>query len=128
MKILLDKNETLEILHNALCNGLGYLSEYGLQVDITDEEYRTAKANVVQENTICYEDVLIQHIKDGNALRFKDFGGYDMDGRITLEDAIENLGDEDIAHRILEMKNEEDDAETADCILQYCLYGSIVFG
>ena len=128
MKITLNQEELIEVIHNALCNGLGWISGYGLELNISQEDYQKAKANIQTENTICYEDVLIQHLKDGNALEFYD-NEQEEDVSFTLESAKLSLeGNENVASHILDMINEQDDAITADCILQTCLYDDVIFG
>lgn len=132
MKIILKKEEALEIIFNALCNGLAYIQGYGLSVSISDADYDKAKEEVMVllDNSsvcICVEDILIHHLKKGRELPFWDDEG-EEEVSFDLQQAIKNLQDEGAAKWILQMKNEEDDAVTADCILQFCLYGEIIFG
>ena len=46
MKITLEKQESEEIFFNAMCNGLGYVTGYGLELDYKEEEYAAAKAAI----------------------------------------------------------------------------------
>jgi hypothetical protein len=139
MEILLNDKEVKEVLHNALCNGLGWISGYGLSVKISKEDYAKAKNSLKDEDFnvdsmvgsinigICMEDVLMKHLEDGNELEFYDSEQEEEVG-FTFEQAKENLKDENVTKHIMDMLNENDDAITADCILQTALYGEIVFG
>jgi hypothetical protein len=71
MKIIMKKEEALEIIFNALCNGLAYIQGYGLSVSMSD-----ADAKVVTNKYACHciEDVLINHLRMGNELSFWDDG------------------------------------------------------
>jgi hypothetical protein len=72
MKILLEKSEAEEMFYDALCNGLNELSYYGLKFSFFDQDYETAcdklKAETNRTSTICYEDVLMQILRDGKKL------------------------------------------------------------
>ena len=135
MEILLNDKEVKKVLHNALCNGLGWISGYGLSVKISKEDYAKAKNSLKDEDFnvgsinigICVEDVYMKHLEDGNELEFYDSEQEEEVG-FTFEQAKENLKDENVTMHIMDMLNERDDAITADCILQTALYGEIVFG
>lgn len=135
MEILLNENELKEVLHNALCNGLGWISGYGLSVNISKEDYAKAKDSLKEEDFnvgsvnigICIEDVFMKHLEDGNELKFYDSEQEEHVG-FTLEQARKNLKSEDVTKHIMDMLNENDDAITADCILQTALYGEVIFG
>ena len=75
MEMLLNEKELKEVLHNALCNGLGWISGYGLSVKISKEDYASAKDSLKDEDFnigICVEDVYMKHLEDGYALEFYD--------------------------------------------------------
>ena len=135
MEILLNEKELKEVLHNALCNGLGWISGYGLSVKISKEDYASAKDSLKEEDFnvgsvnigICIEDVLMKHLENGNALGFYD-SEQEEHVSFTLDQARENLKSEDVTRHIMDMLNENDDAITADCILQTALYGEVIFG
>ena len=135
MEILLNEKELKEVLHNALCNGLGWIRGYGLSVNISKEDYAKAKDSLKEEDFnvgsvnigICIEDVLMKHLEDGNELKFYDSEQEEHVG-FTLEQARKNLKDEYVTKHIMDMLNENDDAITADCILQTALYGEVIFG
>jgi hypothetical protein len=135
MEILLNEKELKEVLHSALCNGLGWISGYGLSVKISKEDYASAKDSLKDEDFnvgsinigICMEDVLMKHLENGNALEFYDSEQEEYVG-FTLEQAKRNLKDEYVTKHIMDMLNENDDAITADCILQTALFGEVIFG
>ena len=126
MKIKLESSEVELFIHNALCNGLSYISSYGLSVQMLKEEYNLAKKSV-RLSTICYEDVLMAHLKGGNTLNFFDSEQEEIVGFYLLT-AHKNLEKPSCVSAVLDMINEDDDAVTADVILQHCLYGEVIFG
>ena len=130
MKIVINKEELRTVIENALFNGLAWVQGYGLSVTIQREQYDTALAVIEAEgklDTICYEDVLMQHLISGEALEFYDAEGEETVG-FTLEQAKVNLASEEGAEYVMDMLNENDDAITADSILQIAIYGEIIFG
>jgi len=125
MKILLTPQESETFFHNSLCNGLGYVEGYGLELTFKDSHYKAARKKL---GSPCYEDVLLQILKDGKPLKMID---HECDGEytreITLKDVHEKVQTTD-ASWLLQMENGEDDATTADCILQTVFFGEIIFG
>jgi hypothetical protein len=125
MKILLTPQESETFFHNSLCNALGYMSGYGIEVTYAEKDYKAARKKL---DGPCYEDVLLQILKDGKSLKVID---HECDGeynrKITLKDVHEKVQTTD-ATWLLQMENEEDDATTADCILQTVFFGEIIFG
>ena len=132
MKITLDKRESATFFYNALCNGLQYVYEYGIELDNSKAEYNTAKAKLKSFERIwdngseCYEDVLMVMLCTCG-LKFKDRECGMDDVTIHIDDLEERMSQVP-AKWILQMECENDDAETADVIIQCCLYGEIVFG
>ena len=125
MQIILTPQESEEYFYNALCNGLSCMGGYGLEVDYNEKHYYQAKDKLTNP---CYEDVLMQILRDGNTIGVEDVecdGEYSK--QITLEDVHTKMGTVD-PERLLEMKNETDDAGTADVILQTIMYGEVIFG
>lgn len=132
MEIKLTQTESENIFHTALCNGLGYMSGYGLAFQFEKEAYQSAKENLRAklgaDAAICYEDVLLQILRDGSTLTMKDEeGDGDMDSTITLQDVHERVQKTE-ARFLIDMIQEQDDAETADVVLQTVFFGEIVFG
>ena len=76
----------------------------------------------------CYEDVMMQMLKNGDTLDFTDEeceGEYSC--KLTLKQVHENVSLTPIDH-LMNMIVENDDAETADVIIQTVLYKDIIFG
>jgi hypothetical protein len=125
MKILLTPEESEKFFYNSLCNGLGYVSGYGIELTFADSHYKAARKKL---NQPCFEDVLMQILRDGKPLKIVD---HDCDGEynrtITLKDVHEKVQTTD-AKWLLQMEHEEDDATTADCILQTVFFDEIIFG
>lgn len=131
MKIILEKQESEEIFFNAMCNGLGYLSGYGLELEVNPAEYKAAKTRLKEydpEVSPCFEDVLMRILKDGGSITLNDI---ECDGEytrsITLKDVHEKVANTPADH-LMDMINEQDDACTADVVLQTVFFDEIVFG
>ena len=125
MTITLTPTESEEYFYNALCNGVDYIRGYGLAMDFKKEEYAAAKSKL---NSPCYEDVFMQILRDGGSLTIVD---EECDGEytrtITLNDIHERVPKTEIRH-LMDMVNENDDAITADVILQTVFFNEIIFG
>jgi len=129
-KITLTAELSEELFHNALCNGLGYISGYGLTVDYSKKDYAAAKAKLVDTSEfggVCYEDVLLQILKDGNTISIVDEEGGEDTVSITLAD-VHTRVQETPTDYLLQMINEDDDAVTADVILQTVFLGEVIYG
>jgi len=125
MKILLTPTESEKFFYNSLCNGLGYIQGYGLELSVNEKDYKAARKKL---DSPCFEDVLMQVLRDGKSLKMID---HECDGeytkKITLKDVHEKVQTTE-AKWLLQMEHEEDDAVTADCILQTVFFGEIIFG
>jgi len=126
MQVILTEKESLEYFHNALCNavGTGYISNYGLTLTCNEKEYQLSKSKL---NNPCLEDVWIQMLKDGYKLTLKDIEDKDNTKSITIKDVYEKVKLTPFEY-LSDMINENDDAETADVILQTVFYGEVIFG
>lgn len=131
MKIELTNQEAESIMHNALCDsGIGI---HGLEISFDKDEYRKSKDNWVKANegkSPCYEDVLMQLLRDGYSIAVIDTEGDgegDYDSVITMKDVYERMP---MVHysRLIQMIEEEYDADTTDCVLQTIFYGEVIFG
>jgi hypothetical protein len=101
MTINLTHKQSEEYFYNALCNGLGYIeSGYGLELKYSSYEAQNALKKLKDSGAnTCYEDII-------------------MHDKVQLAPV----------DRILEMANENDDADTADVILQSVFFGEVIFG
>ena len=129
VKIVLTPEKSEELFYDALCNGLSYISDYNLELVYESEEYKKSreklKANT-PNNSVCYEDVLMQMLRDGYKLSLLDWESEEKQS-ITINDVhqkVQNVGLKDI----LDCVSGNDDANTADAILQTVFYGEVLFG
>jgi hypothetical protein len=133
MTISLTPQEAESHFYNALCNGLGYIGDYGLELTYDDADYEAAKQNILKNktaadiSTVCYEDVLLQILRDGKTLTLVDNEGGEDDAIITLKDVHERVEKTPLRH-LMNAITENDDAITADVILQTVFLSEIVYG
>lgn len=131
MKIILTPQESEEMFYNALCNGLSYISGYGLILETDEQDYQAAKQSLKSKNPdqgICYEDVLLEVLRLGKSLTIIDEeNDGEMNSTISLSDVHERVAQTPIEH-LTNMITENDDAETADVMLQTVFYQDIIFG
>lgn len=115
-----------EIFYNSLCNGLDYVQEYGVRLIHSDFEYNMSKVKLTDP---CYEDVLMQMLRDGYELYFVDYdnGDESLNVTITLETVRERVNKipDWVKACIID---ERDDATTADVVIQTVAYGEVIFG
>ncbi len=129
MEILLTEKESLDYFYNALCNavGTGYISNYDISLKYNTEDYQEAK-NILLSNddSACYEDILIQILKNGKTLIFHDYGKSIDDATITIQDVYDRVKLTPINH-LTDMIKENDDVITASVLLQTVFYKEIIF-
>ncbi len=130
MKIILTPQESEEYFYNALCNGLGYVeSGYGLELNYSKKYYKSAVESLQALNPdaqICYEEVLMQILRDGGALNLYDEND-EEEYVIRLADVHERVANTPIEH-LMDMIGERDDAITADVIIQQVFLNDVIFG
>ena len=132
MKIVFTPTEAENLFYDALCNALNYVeSGYDLELVYSDTDYNTAKSNLKAQKGdnigICYEDILMQILRDGNRLELKDHDAECYTRSITLADVHEKVALTPFEH-LLDAINENGDASTGDCILQSVFFGEVIFG
>ena len=132
MEIKLSNSESEEYFYNALCNavGTGYMRGYGLVLEVDQTEYSAAKDALLASGTNslpCYEDVLMQLLRDGGTLTFTDEEDEESTYPIKLAEVHERVATTPIEH-LMDMVNEMDDACTADVILQTVFFNEVIFG
>ena len=127
MEIKLSKAESEEYFYNALCNALGsgYMRGYGLELEVDQIEYSAAR-NTLQ-SAACYEDILMQVLREGGTLTFIDEEDEDNVYPIKLAEVHERVSKTPLDH-LLDMIKENDDACTADVILQTVFFNDVIFG
>jgi len=132
MEIKLTEDECMEIFYTALCNavGSGYMDSYGLQFEYNEEEYTKSSKKLRDSGKtgICMEDVWMQMLIDGYTLSMIDVEGEgDNDSTINKKNIIERVPK--VPTRFLsQMINEQDDAETADVVIQTVFFNEVIFG
>lgn len=138
MKIILSKQEAEQYFYNALCNGLNYfLNGYGFSLSFFNASYDKALKTIRLKQVegeypfkqVCYEDVLMQILRQGDSITFVDIEG-EGDNTITVTmDMIHKRVCKAAIQHLVDMANEEDDCCTADAIIQSVLYnGEMIFG
>jgi hypothetical protein len=133
-KITLTPELSEELFFNALCNGLGYMcTGYDLSIGYKKDDYKNAKAKLTDTSEfggVCYEDVLLQILRDGNILTIEENCSELEDTEIfaiTLADVHARVQNTPVDY-LMQMINEEDDAVTADVILQTVFLGEVIYG
>ena len=122
-----------EVICYLLCNGLCYFSDYGVDLNYSQNDYKLAKASS-SLSAPAWEDVLTEMVINGKPLHFKDVEGEgDMDADLTLQSVKEGFEkmygvNPTFTDAVDTLLKENEDAETCDVILQCLLYGDVVFG
>jgi len=126
LKISLTNELSEEIFYNALCNSLDYMcSGYGLDLKFKQSDYNNAKAKL---SNPCYEDVLMQMLKDGVKIGLRDItGGINLEWCITLDTVHERVKNVPITD-LLDMIDGNDDEVTGDVVLQIVFLNEIMYG
>jgi hypothetical protein len=131
MTIQLTQQESEHHFHNALCNGLGEIGYYGLDLDYDDQKYKDAKTTLQTQSptsVICHEDILMEMLKSGGTLTLLDNEDDDNEvASITISDVHERVSQTPIEH-LMNAITENDDATTADVIIQTVFLNEIVYG
>jgi len=130
MKLILEKEEAIEIIYSALCNGgLAILQESEVILNVSPEDYKQAKYELIEASKvgICLEDVYVQILRSGKSLCFYD-NNEEANVQFDINKAIEEMSKEAAFNLVLAIKNEEDDAYTGWELLQICLYAEIIYG
>jgi hypothetical protein len=135
MQLILSQDELHELIYSALCNGgISELHASGLEIRYSRSEYQDAKQKLIDKDPtkgVCYEEVLMQMLRDGKRVYFKDMEGGEPDAELNFELAAKNLqNNKDAVKDILSMLDENDggDAFTAWNVLQYAMLGELVYG
>jgi hypothetical protein len=125
LKISLTNELSEEIFYNALCNSLDYMcSSYGLDLRYKQSDYKNAKDKL---SSPCFEDVLMQMLRDGIKIGLKDIEGGMGTEYITLDTIHERVKNVPITD-LLDMIDENDDATTGEIVLQIVFLNEIMYG
>lgn len=129
MTVQLTPAEAENLFYDAICNGLGELHYYDLELDWDEADYNAAKTKLGNEQPgimVCYEDVLMEMLRNGKTLWVVDNNDEERHP-ITLELIHERVQLTPIKH-LMDAINEDGDATTADCIIQTVIYKDVIFG
>lgn len=128
MEIKLTNEESEKYFYNSLCNG-AQISYYGLTIDYNRKAYDKAKKTLQKDGTsICFEDVLMQVLRQGDKIKVVDNeNDGDYTRSITIKEVHERVSKTPIRH-LMNAINEEDDGDTADVILQSVFFEDVIFG
>jgi hypothetical protein len=129
MNINLTHEESEAHFYNAICNGLGELKYYDLDLDYDAKEYKAAKqqlSNKQPDTQACWEDVLMEMLRSNNTLWIVDPNDNERHP-ITLDLVHERVQQTPVNH-LMNAINENDDVTTADCIIQTVIYGEVIYG
>lgn len=131
MTIILTEQESENLFFDAMCNALGYIQSYGIEVSYDDKDYEEAQVNLtakLKPNTcICYEDVLMEILRNGKTLTMVDNENGEDDKAITLKEVHERVQKTPTKH-LMDAIDEVGDATTSDVILQMVFYEDVIFG
>jgi hypothetical protein len=126
MEILLSKSEAEDIFFNCLCDNDIHI--HSLQWIFSKQAYESSKRKwmeTYQGNTPCYEDVVMQMLKDGGKL-----GIYDLECEeifyVTLDEIHERMYKCPI-DRLTNVLNEGYDVEDTDVIIQTIFFGDVIY-
>jgi len=132
MKIILNDNEVKHIIHDAFCNGTGV---YGtLELTYRDVDYKEAKEALKKNKEPAWflngsiEDIWIKMLDMGKTLYLVDMESMEKEA-FNYESIKEKLSadNEHMTKMIMESLAEEGDADTADNLMQYMVYGDIIY-
>lgn len=128
--IILTDEFKKEIIYNSLCNGLGQIcSCYYLKWDVQKTYYEEAKKQLKEEKpneTICIEDVLMKVLENGKSIKIVDTETEEVH-YWRLKDALYRM-DKLPLWVINQFLYESDDSDSADVVLQICIFGEVIFG
>lgn len=131
VKIELTPEECEEIFYSALCNALNWLNGYGLVLEYDENLYAAAKSdlrNEKPEEAICYEDVLMKMLRNGNTLTMvdeEDEGEYTRS--ITINEVRSRVAQTPYRN-LISIIEETDDVSDSDAVLQTVWFEEIIFG
>ena len=130
LSIKLTDNFKKEILYNSLCNGLGQLQCYGLEIIYSDSDYTEGKKAYYERTKTfsgaCYEDILMEILTLDKKIVFEDTETGEF-FNLKLSESLNNLDNLPV-WVVSQLLDESDDSTTADAVLQFALFNEIVFG
>ena len=117
------------MIFNSACNFWGCLGDCGIEVKISKSDYAKAKQSCLELNpSPCYEEVYMQCLLDGGKWKIWDNENEELLCEMTLQEMRDNLQqklDRQVYFAFLEG---DDDALTANSVLQIAFFGEEVYG
>ena len=128
VEFVVSKELAEDMFYNSICNSLGYINEYGIELKYTKRDYLEAKEVLIKDGSnVCFEDVIMQILRNGKTITFIDNEECEDAVTLTLDIIHQNIIY--VPQKFLiDFLQENDDAETGDVIIQSILYKEIVFG
>lgn len=119
-----ETNDLVDLLSTAMV-GCAYWCS---QLDYEASEYKEAKERLIENgnSNICFEEVLVEMLESGKSLYFIDAEDADEMYELTLEQLLNGI-ELNAEQRPHDCDLENGDAITADCIIQFALFGEVVF-
>jgi hypothetical protein len=130
MKLVLTNKDIERVLLLIFCDG-GLLELYSSGIDYV---YNKPNFEKFKQEGQSYEDNLLNLLKGGGRLKFVDVEGGEEPIFLTLQSATDRLSSvEDVSiiediRKLLDEDNVEYDAWTCYNVLQFILYGEVIFG
>jgi hypothetical protein len=127
MKLVVQFDKDYEkelVFYDALCNGLGALRGYGIEIGYDLDLFRKAKENL--SSSACYEDILIRILQDGGKLFSIDHESGEYDYSISIKDVHERIPLVP-NHILMDYIQKRDDVDSADVVLQTVFFKEVIF-
>lgn len=129
MTLQLTSQDIQKVLMDVLCNGgVSFLHSSGIDLELDDDIYKKHK-----QSGDCIEDVMMKMLNSGEAISFVDSEDDDSEYTkdLTLELATErlsNITDEHFLQCVKNVIEDNGDAEDGFAIIQFIIYGEVIFG
>jgi hypothetical protein len=134
---LFDKEDTKKIIFESFCNGgLTELNCSSIIVDFdsihNNRNYQNAKKRLQGKQSVCFEDVCVEILSNGDTIEFTDYEGDDEIISLSLKTAEAYINSLDLDEK-LELKKIIDEDTSCDAwdyynALQFCMFGEVVYG
>ena len=127
MKLFLTPEESEQVFFDSMCNvfGTDYHAGYGLELEYDMKDYVQSRKKMNGEP--CWEDVLLQMLKDGKSLTLVDV---ECDGEytstITIKDVYEKVQNTNY-NNLINVVEGTGDVSDSDCVIQTVFFGEIIF-
>jgi hypothetical protein len=126
-KYQLSKSQAEDVFFNCLCDNDIFI--HSLQWMYSKKSYEVSKQKLMEMykgSTPCYEDVLMQILKDGGKLGIIDLESDCEVYHVTLADIHEKINECPI-DQLMNVLNEEYDVSDTDVIIQTIFFGEVIY-